>query len=630
MKGITRLAAIVFAALFFIIGVAIPAPSIAAEGDLIWATQAGGNAYDSGVGIAVDPEGNRLVTGYFYYSAVFGKDEPNETLLTSGYQQMFVAKYDSEGALLWATQAVGPGGRGENITVDSTGNSLVTGVFYGTTTFGADELNQTQLTSTGGWDIFIAKYYSDGSLLWAKQAGGIERDTGYSISMDSVGNTLVTGSFNGTATFGAGEHNETLLTSDTYEQIFVAKYDSEGALLWATQAVGPGGLGKSITVDSTSNSLVTGVFYGTTTFGTGELNQTQLTSTGGWDIFVAKYYSDGSLLWAKQAGGSESEIGYSISVSPEGNGLITGSFRGSATFGGGGSNEIVLTANGEIYPDIFIAKYAPSGELLWATQAGGEWWDEGLGIALDPAGNSLVAGYFSGIAVFGAGETNESLLTAGEGINLFVAKYAPDGNLKWVTQAGGESHSCVEGPSNVAFDIEVDAVGDSVITGYFCIEATFGAGEPNETLLTAVGNIDIFVAQYADEGHVIEQPDLNLAMEADPSPARVGRPWIYRLSVWNQGPGDATEVVLTDNLPDKIRLLSIPEPCDLSEENVVRCPLGTLSAGEGYQLEIEVRPKGPGVRFNAACVESLEPDLNEVDNCVELETLVVIPLDILE
>ena len=98
----------------------------------------------------------------------------------------------------------------------------------------------------------------------------------------------------------------------------------------------------------------------------------------------------------------------------------------------------------------------------------------------------------------------------------------------------------------------------------------------------------------------------------------------------NKGLGDATEVVLTDNLPERIKLLSIPEQCESVEEQIVRCPLGSLSAGAVHQLEIEVRPKGPGVRLNAACAVAAEPDLNELDNCTELETPVEIPIDLEE
>jgi hypothetical protein len=65
-------------------------------------------------------------------------------------------------------------------------------------------------------------------LLWAKQAGGTAyHDWGHGIATDGAGNSLVTGSFAETATFGAGEAHETSLTSTGRSDIFVAKYGPE-------------------------------------------------------------------------------------------------------------------------------------------------------------------------------------------------------------------------------------------------------------------------------------------------------------------------------------------------------------------------------------------------------------------
>ena len=100
----------------------------------------------------------------------------------------------------------------------------------------------------------------------------------------------VTGFFDGSATFGAGETNTTTLSSAGIFDIFVAKYDASGDLVWAKRAGGTDfdeGLG--IAVDVSGNSYVTGFFAGSATFGAGETNATTLTSAGSDEIFVAKY-----------------------------------------------------------------------------------------------------------------------------------------------------------------------------------------------------------------------------------------------------------------------------------------------------------------------------------------------------
>jgi hypothetical protein len=298
--------------------------------------------------------------------------------------------------LEWATSA---GGGSHDyalgIATDPRGNSYVTGSFSGTATFGAGEANETVLTSAAFFDIFVAKYAPDGTLLWATSAGSVSSDQGSSIATDPRGNSYVTGNFFYEATFGAGEANETVLTSaGDVDHTFVAKYAPDGTLLWATSIDGvstdQGNSGNSIATDPRGNGYVTGSFFGTATFGAGEANETVLTSAEWSDVFVAKYDRDGALLWATSIGGVGTTLGYRIATDPRGNSYVTGHFFGTATFGAGEANETVLTSAGA---DGFVAKYDRDGTLLWATSVRGVN-SSGNSIATDPRGNSYVTGYF--------------------------------------------------------------------------------------------------------------------------------------------------------------------------------------------------------------------------------------------
>ena len=81
----------------------------------------------------------------------------------------------------------------------------------------------------------MAKYNSDGTIAWAKWAGGTGTNQGYGIAVDGSGNSYVTGNYQGTATFGSGEPNETQLPSSATggDVMFIAKYNSDGTLAWA-------------------------------------------------------------------------------------------------------------------------------------------------------------------------------------------------------------------------------------------------------------------------------------------------------------------------------------------------------------------------------------------------------------
>jgi hypothetical protein len=396
-------------------------------GGLTWAKRAGGTGDDETLAIEIDAAGNSYITGYFEGSATFGFGEANQTVLTSssGGSDIFVAKYNSSGALLWAKRAGGSGsGQGFGVRVGGSGNVYLTGSFEGSITFGFGEANQTSLTADGAFDMFVARYNANGTFAWAKRAGGAGDDEGFGITLDgNTGTSYVTGYFEGSATFGSGEANQTALTSTGSNDMFVAKYNSNGSLAWAKRAGGTGFVdGIGIARDGASNLYATGTFSGAATFGSGEVNQTVLTAGSGFESFVAKYTSAGALVWAKQTSGTGFIEGFGIAVDAAGNSYVTGYFDGSATFGPAEPGSVALTSAGGF--DLFVAKYNSNGSLAWAKQAGGTGFDVGSAIALDASGNSYTTGYFDGSATFGKGEGKQTVLTSTGGYDLFVAKYA--------------------------------------------------------------------------------------------------------------------------------------------------------------------------------------------------------------
>jgi hypothetical protein len=496
-----------------VLGLTVQGISTVQAQELVWAKQVSGLAVVAG--IVVDGAGNSYVTGSFVGTTIiFGPGETNESTLTSaGGRDIFVAKYAPTGTLIWAKRVSGQGSKGiQSIAVDGAGNSYVTGGFNGEGTmivFGPGEPNETTLLSERSTAyIFVAKYAPDGKLIWAKRDGKASQISSSALAVDSTGHSYVTGLFRGDflpATFGLGEANETTLTSAGGLDIFVAKYAPTGTLVWAKRASGQGDeFVQSIAVDGAGNSYLTGeIVEFKVIFGPGDPNETTLTSVGTSDIFVAKYASSGTLVWAKRAGGPEDladESGVSIAVDSMGNSYVTGFIREEATFGAGEVNETTLMVSEGTF-DVFVAKYAPNGGLVWAKGAGGDSVDKGMGIAVDKLGNSYITGSFiqpilGENVIFGKGEPNETILKARpqSGDAMFVAKYAPNGNLVW---AKGVSRS--EG-----FDIGVDGSGNSYVTGSLSLgDVTFGLGEPNETTLTSVG---FFVAKFSGSPSTPQAP----------------------------------------------------------------------------------------------------------------------------
>lgn len=448
-----------------------------------WAQSAGGTGLDYGQAIAVDSQGNQYVTGYFEGTASFGP----YTLTASGQTDIFAAKLDPGGNWLWAVRAGGTNtDEGKSIALDQAGNAYLTGSFKGTASFGP-----YTLTTYDVEQIFVAKIDHTGYWVWAVQAGGADWDWGYGIAVDPAGYACLTGIYFGTASFGPYT-----LTSTGYEyrDIFAAKLDPEGNWLWAVSA---GGIsddgGYDIALDPAGNAYLTGFLYSyTANFG-----PHTVPPSGYMSFFVAKLDPTGNWLWAVRAvGTSWNEVG-GIAVDQAGNAYLTGFFSATASIG-----PYTLTTDGLM--DVFAAKLDSDGDWLWAVRAGGTSFDEGHGIAVDPAGNAFLTGHFGGTASFGPYTVATSAYR-----DIFSAKLDPVGNWLWVAQAGGTEYDYGRG-------IAADQTGNAYLTGFFSGTASFGTHT-----LTSSGGADIFVAKLSPGTPVEDElnpPALHPALSASPNP----------------------------------------------------------------------------------------------------------------
>jgi len=309
-------------------GLDIFVAKIDSHGSWLWVAQAGGNGNDNCTAIANDSTGNCFVTGDFRGISTFG----SYTISSNENTDVYVAKIDSNGNWLWVTQLVGGNfNEGKGITTDSIGNCYVTGRFSGTSYFGT-----ISLTSYGNSDIFVAKIDENGNWLWVAQAGGYGYDRGSAITIDIEGNCYLTGDFEGSATFGSYT-----IAGINYDDIFVAKIDSEGNWIWATQASGlEWNIGTAITINNNENIYLTGQFGGTASFGSHSI-----ISSGYRDVFVAEIDVNGNWLWVNHAGdinGMGNCCGSAIAVDDMQNSYLTGDFENTALFGSYFLNSIAL------------------------------------------------------------------------------------------------------------------------------------------------------------------------------------------------------------------------------------------------------------------------------------------------
>lgn len=181
-----------------------------------------------------------------------------------------------------------------DIAVDASGNSYVTGSYSGTIQTPVDTI-----TSIGGQNIFTAKFDSTGNIAWLRSAGGSSNnfDSGNAITVDHLGNVYVTGDIFNTVTFDT----ITINTTANGASSFLAKYDSNGSIQWVRTGVPTAptfflfNTALDVAVDDFGNIYVVGqrtddaVIFGSIT----------LPGTFNNFTFLVKYDPNGNELWAK-------------------------------------------------------------------------------------------------------------------------------------------------------------------------------------------------------------------------------------------------------------------------------------------------------------------------------------------
>ena len=281
---------------------------------------------------------------------------------------------------------------------------------------------------------------------WVTSSGGSGMDRVWDIALDNLGNVLVTGEFVDTLQIGS-------MTVQGWglNDIFAAKFDANGNPLWAKAFGGnDGDIGLSIDTDALGNCYITG-YYG----GTAHFEEQDLVTTGSWDIFVLKLDSDGNKVWVYSEGGASNDIGYGLSVMPDGRCFVTGWFGDTINFHDGSS----LTSYGG--SDILTFAYAANGDLLWKHKAGAVGVEYGYKIAVDALANSYVTGV--------AGQDCNFDGTYAPGDGAFVASYNSDGLIRWINSAPGA------GVNSIAVDRSPSLIEQfGCITGRLTGNATFG------------------------------------------------------------------------------------------------------------------------------------------------------------
>lgn len=417
------------------------------NGTLLWAVSGGGQQTDEGLSVCTDPNNNVFVTGFFKGQADFG----STTIYGMDVEDIFIAKYNQSGTLQWVKYAMGPGDdRGKGIACDDIGDVYVTGYFKDSCYF-----ENNWLVSQGVDDVFLAKYDASGNFLWVLDAGSADQAWASTVGVNSLGEAWITGSYEGTAYFGSNS-----ITSTGGNDVFLAKASYNGNWVLAVSAGGvDDDFGNGLFVDDMDHIAITGSFFQTVSFPPAA----SITSNGSKDGFIAYYNPAGNCNWVHNFGGTGQDKGIDVAVDEQSNVYVTGFVNGVATF-----NTITQTSSGG--DDIFIAKYDITGQIGYATLAGGTSNDYGKGMGVGDPGEVFVAGYYQGSATFGT-----STVTSNGDREAYLARF--DDESPEITEHPADTLTC----SGETISLSVSASGAMPMSYQWFDQAGSIMGASNST-----------------------------------------------------------------------------------------------------------------------------------------------------
>ena len=385
-----------------------------------WFNQINGVSYDYGIASDIDSNGNVYSVGYSTGSTTIG----GTVIFPNGKGDGFVIKQNKNGDILWyktfGADDTNYYDEVQDVHVDANGDVYILVTVKGKNFKYNDEvISGIEANGQYGGNGLMLKIDANGKLLWY-EFHNIKRFE--AVTTDGQRNVYLTGCFYGSGTIGS----ETLTnsTSGTTSDMFLAKFKSDGTLIWVKHVGG-----------TTSNSFVVGYDVscspdGASVYVTGLTSKTAyfetatLTTTQPNSVFLAKYNNSGTEIWAKSYDSGAYRSITSMDVSSGGLIALAGSYGYPAT-------------------KSYTTFYNADGEQVQNTVYESSQNSKTFGISFNAAGEYFISGYFIKDLLL-----PDSTLT-GEGGNSYMAKFDVNHKLKWLkhfhnTEWESGIHACNE------------------------------------------------------------------------------------------------------------------------------------------------------------------------------------------
>ncbi len=552
-------------------------------------------AYD----IALDSEKNVIITGYSTDSVDFDPGA-NLQILRTPDQNPYLAKYDTNGNLLWAH--VFPSGwnaYGNSITVDQNDNVIFTGNGTLPTDFdpGAGEFILGQSNPDAGF-AFFAKFDPNGNFIFAKEFYGDFGAVPNKVLCDEEGNILLSGRFYGLLDIDPGSAE--LILNGQNGGGFWAKYDPDGNLIYGKSLSGISNIGDITDMSLCENGdiLLSGYFGNLVDFDPG-VDEFFMEADSQADRFFARYTSNGNLIWAKRLninsyGCCSPSENICIRENTQGDILIAGNFKQTADFDPG-PGQIYLF--GGLATSAYFAKFTAQGNFIWAKSLTGGFCPV-YDMEIDCRDNIYLTGSLGG-ADFDPSSSIAYLQSNLQSASThFMAKYDIDGNFVNVKQIGGSS----SGPLIVSTVLSDE---HQYMAGGFRYTVDFDPDEGEELLTMGGTGWNTYFAKY----ELDIDPDRVDTTICDQDQITLDVTTPNATYLWSTGD---TRPTLEVDKPGDYTVVIYQEECTLYQNfnvDFASLPLleidSTLKICNDSELNIQLNPLGYNILWSDDSIDSI-------------------------
>jgi hypothetical protein len=403
------------------------------------------------------------------------------------------------GDLASAVQLTGlPLGSNLRVAGDLVGNQVVAGTFTGTLDLDPSTTGVTNVVSRGGTDVFVARYGSDGKLVWARSLGGAADESVNDLAFDGSGNVYLGGAFRGAVDFDPDPNKSATGTAAEGGSGYLWKLNFNGNLFWARTIPGASSV-SALAHDPAGGVIATGTFKGTIDFDPTEAGTANLVTTNpNGAVFAWRVGSTGTLAWARALSTTGTIEAPAVVVDGSGFVSVGGRLNGTADLDPADATKAQVAAG--TYWTPYVVKLNPQGTYLWSkvartvsAVAGAPNAITGLGV--DSIGNVYAAGTYAGTLDFDPSATaNYTLASASKSVDGFVWKLGADGGFRWARGFGGVAPEAIS-------DLFVDKAGNAYTAGTFTGVADFDPAPLSTVILVSgSGATDGFILKLSPQG----------------------------------------------------------------------------------------------------------------------------------